>query len=152
MSSSQVRTLVNEFLAANSEEVVIDITGHYEEQSDLLHEYDVQPDSPFMALEFVGDDEVPVSLSATNDKGLYRETGSIRLHICAVAKLGVGASLVSRAESLRNLFRGRNIGGIIIESVSPVNTGPGATLEFSGGYVSGSVSISYHMDLTPTGS
>lgn len=147
MSSSQVRTIINQFLEDNSEEDVVDITGHYEELSELLHQYDIQPDSPFLGLEFIGDDEIPVSLAATNDKGLYRETGLIRLHPCAVAKLGVGASIVSRAESLRNLFRGRNIGGIIIESVSPVNTGPGATLEFSGGYVSGTVSISYHFDV-----
>ena len=149
MSSSAVRTLVRDFLEDESSETVVDLTGQFEELRVLLSESGVQPDSPWLGLEFIGDSEEPVSLSADNEKGLYREYGLIQLHICAVAKIGVGANLESRAEDLRNLFRGRRIEGIVVESVSPLNTGPGATLEFDAGYVSGTVSIGYHFDLTP---
>lgn len=150
MSSLAVRDLVRDFLADNSSETVIDLTGHFEDLRELLAVEGVQPDAPWLGLEFIGDEEVPVSLSATNTKGLYREFGQIQLHICAIAKIGVGASLETRAEALRNLFRGERIGAIVVEGVSPINTGPGATLEFDAGYVSGTVSVTYHFDITPT--
>lgn len=149
MSSKAVRDLVMDFLEDNSTETLVDLTGQFEDLRVLLRESEVQPDAPWLGIEFIGDPEEPVSLSATNDKGLYRETGMVQLHICAVAKIGVGASLVDRGEVLRNLFRGERIGGIMIESVSPVNTGPGATLEFEAGYVSGTVSVGYKYDFTP---
>lgn len=149
MSSTNVRTLVRDFLEAESSETVVDLTGQYDDLRALLGESSVQPDAPWLGLEFVGDSEEPVSLSADNTKGLYREFGLIQLHVCAVAQLGVGATLESRGEILRNLFRGRRIEGIVVESVSPINTGPGATLEFEAGYVSGTVSVAYHYDFTP---
>lgn len=149
MSSVAVRDLITDFLAANSAEKVIDLTGHYENIRDLLSEEEVQPDAPWLGIEFIGDTEEPVSLSATNVQGLYREYGMVQLHICAVARIGVGQNIIARGEVLRNLFRGERIGGIIVESVSPVNTGPGATLEFEAGYVSGSVSVAYHYDFSP---
>lgn len=149
MSSQAVRTLTTDFLAANSAETVVDLTAHYEELRELLAEAEVQPDTPWLGVDFIGDGEEPVSLSADNTKGLYRETGLIQLHVCAVARLGVGANLITRGEALRNLFRGRRIGGIVVDTVSPVNTGPGATLEFEAGYVSGTISVAYHYDFTP---
>lgn len=149
MSSLGVRTAIRQFLDDNSAESVVDLTGHFEDLRTLLAESGVQPDAPWLGLEFIGDSEEPVSLSADNEKGLYREYGLVQLHVCAVAKIGVGANLESRAEVLRNLFRGRRIGNIVVESVSPINTGPGATLEFDAGYVSGTVSVGYHADSTP---
>lgn len=149
MSSSAVRTLVKDFLEDNSAEIVVDLTGEYADVREMLGEAGVQPDSPWLGLEFAADLEEPVALSADNEKGLYREYGLIQLHICAVAKIGAGNAMLARAETLRNLFRGRRIGGIVVESLTPMNTGPGATLEFEAGYVSGTVTITYHYDLTP---
>ena len=149
MSSVAVRTLVTNFLAAESEEAVVDLTGQFEDLRQLLAESSVTPDSPWLGLEFLGDEEVPVSLAADNDKGCYREFGTIMLHVCAIGKIGVGSEIITRAEVLRNLFRGRRIGAIVIESVSPVNTGRGATLDFDAGYVSGSVAVSYYCDIFP---
>lgn len=150
MSSLAVRTAVLQFLEDNAgSETVVDLTGHYEEMLDMLAEAGLQPDAPWLGIEFIGDEELPVSLAATNDQGLYREFGIIQLHICAVAQLGVGNSMLQRAEVLRDLFRGERIGGIVVESVSPMNTGPGATLEFEGGYVSGTININYYYDVTP---
>jgi hypothetical protein len=149
MSSLSVRTLVRSFLADNSDETIVDITGHFENLSDLLEASGVSPDAPWLALEFIGDSEEAVSLTADNQKGLYREFGLIQLHVCAVARIGVGSSLEARAEVLRSLFRGRRIGDIVINSVSPINTGPGATLEFENGWVSGTVSLGYQFDYSP---
>lgn len=150
MSSVYVREKIVQFLADNQdvhEESVIDLTGGYQDLKKMLSANSVQPDAPWLGLDFTGDEELPVSLAATNDQGLYREYGQIHLHVCAVAKIGIGANLTSRGETLRDLFRGRRIEDIVIESVSPINTGPGATLEFEAGYVSGTVNVSYYRDL-----
>ena len=150
MSSSQVRTLIFDFLETNAgSETVIDLSTQYAELREMLSEAGLQPDAPWLGIDFIGDDEIPVSLAATNDIGLYRETGLIRLHVCAEAKLGAQDSMLSRGEVLRNLFRGRRINQIVIESVSPINFGPGATLEFEGGYVSGTINIGYKSDMSP---
>ena len=150
MSSSTVRTQVLAFLAANApSEDVVDLSAQFGDFKEFLAEENIQPDAPWLGIEFIGNEELPVSLAATNDQGLYRELGSILLHVCAEAKIGVGQSILSRGEALRNLFRGRRIGPIVVESVSPVNFGPGATLDFDGGYVSGSITVAYHADSSP---
>jgi len=146
MSSLAVRNLVRNFLADKSTENVVDLTGHFEDLRVLLNEEGIQPDAPWLGLEFIGDDELPVSLAATNDQGLYREVGSIVLHVCTMGAIGCGYDLENRGEVLRDLFRGERIGGVVIESVSPIRTGPGATLEFEGGYVSGSITVGYYYD------
>lgn len=149
MSSVAVRNLFRNFLSANSNEEVIDLTGQFEDLREMLVTEGVQPDAPWLGIEFVSNGEEPVSLAADNEKGLYREYGLLQLHVCAVAKIGVGANLETRGDSLLNLFRGRRIGGIVVESVAPLNTGPGATLEFEGGYVSGTVTVTFHYDNSP---
>lgn len=150
MSSLTVRTLVKAFLAAEAPtENVVDLSAEFGELREMLAELNIQPDAPWLGIDFIGDEELPVSLSATNELGLYREIGSIVLHICAEAKIGCGDSILARGETLRNLFRGRRIDSIIIEGVTPVNFGPGATLEFEGGYVSGTIVVSYQSDSTP---
>jgi len=149
MSSSQVRTAIKDLLDDESAENVVDITGHFEDFKVLLQDEGIQPNAPWLGLEFIGDDEIPISLSATNELGLYRETGLIVLHVAAEAKIGVGDSLVQRGEVLRNLFRGRRIGNIVIESVTPINTSRGATLEFDGGYMSGTINMAYYCDIIP---
>ncbi len=148
MSSLDVRTAVRTFLEENSEEDVVDLTGQFEDLRQVLEDAGIETDAPWLGLEFVSDGEGPVSLTATNDQGLYRETGLIQLHVCAVAKIGAGADLESRGDVLHKLFRGRRIGGIVVDSVIPLNTGPGATMEFEAGYVSGTVTIGYHYDST----
>lgn len=142
-----MRTEIKQFLAANSAETVVDLTSQFEDLRQLLAELSIQPDAPWLGVSFIGSDEVPVSLSATNDVGLYRETGAVQLHVVSEAKIGVGDSLLTRGETLRNLFRGRRIGDIVIESVTPLNTEAGATLEFEAGYMSGTCIVAYYRDL-----
>lgn len=147
MSSVYVRTQIKQFLDDNSGETVIDMTAQFEDLKQLLAENSIQPDAPWLGVQFIGNDEVPVSIPATNDLGLYRETGAIQLHVVSEAKIGVGDSLLTRGETLRNLFRGRRIGDIVIESVTPLNTEAGATLEFEDGYMSGTFIAAYYRDL-----
>lgn len=147
MSSVYVRTQIKDFLADNSAEDIIDLTAQYDELNKMLSEAGIQPDSPWLGLQFLGDDELPIALAATNDQGKYRESGAIYFHIVAAAQIGVGDSMLARGEVLRNLFRGRRIGSIIIDSVTPMNFDNGATLEFEGGYVSGSFFVAYRRDL-----
>jgi hypothetical protein len=147
MSSSYVRTQVKQFLEDNSNESVIDMTALFQEIKELLADNEIQPDAPWLGVQFVGDDEIPIALAATNDQGKYRESGAIYFHVVDIARIGVGDSLLTRGEVLRNLLRGRRIGDIFIESVTPMNFDSGATLEFEGGYVSGSFIVAYQRDL-----
>ncbi len=147
MASAYVRTQIKQFLDDNSAETYVDLTAQFGELSQVLAEASVQPDTPWLGLQFVGGDETPVGLSATNDQGLYRENGIIQLHVVAVAAIGVGDGLLTRGETLRNLFRGRRIGDIVIESVSPMNFDSGATLEFESGYMSGTCIVAFYHDL-----
>lgn len=147
MSSEYVRTQIKDFLEANSDEDVIDLTGVFDEIKDLLSEAGIQPSAPWLGIQFVGDDEIPVALAATNDQGKYRETGGIFFHVVSEAKIGVGDSMLTRGEALRNLFRGQRIGGILIESVKPMNFESGATLQFEGGYMAGTFFVEYQRDL-----
>lgn len=149
MSSPIVRDGIKNFLDDNSTEDVVDLSGEFGELKELLGENDIQPDAPWLGIEFIANEELPISLAATNDQGLYREIGSVLLHVCAEARVGVGQGIITRGEALRNLFRGRRIGSIVVESVSPLNFGPGATLEFDGGYVSGTITVAYHLDISP---
>lgn len=148
ISSLYVRTTIKTFLATEAPtENVIDLTSLYQELKELLEDYSIAPDSPWLGVHFIGDSEEPISLTATNDQGLYREYGAIILNFVDVAKLGNGDLLLTRGETLRNLFRGLRIGDIVIESVSPMNFGSGATLKFEGGWMSGSFIAGYYRDL-----
>jgi hypothetical protein len=147
MSSAYVRTQIKDFLETNSSEDVVDLTADFQEIKELLDDSGIQPDAPWLGVQFQGDDEIPVALAATNDQGKYRETGAIYIHVVSTARLGVGDALLTRGEVLRNLFRGRRIGDILIESVTPMNFDSGATLQFEGGYMSGSFLMAYQRDL-----
>ncbi len=148
MSSAYVRTQIAGFLAANApSEKTIDLTALFGEISEEIEAAGIDPDSPWLGIQYIGDDEIPVGLAASNEQGLYRETGAILIHVVDVARLGVGAGLLTRGETLRNLFRGRRIGDIIIESCTPMNFDDGATLQFEGGFMAGTFSVSYMRDL-----
>lgn len=147
MSSSYVRTHIKNFLSANAPtEKFVDLSALYAELPDALNEMGVTPDDPWVGLEFIGDDEVPITVGSNNTHGKYRETGAIYIHVVDVAKLGVSGSILTRAETLRTLLRGQRIGSMIIESVTPVSFEGGATLQFEGGYMSGSFILSYQSD------
>jgi hypothetical protein len=149
VSSANVRTLAKTFFEDNSAENLIDMSDIFGELNQVLTAAGLQPGVPWVGIEFVANEDKPVSLAADNTQGLYREMGSIILHIAEEAKIGVGASLLSRAEVLRKLFRGVRIGNIVVEGVTPPNFGRGATLEFDGGYMACTITIAYHADSSP---
>lgn len=146
MSSIEVRSAFKQFLSDNSEETFIDLTARMEEVRQLIRQEGLSDDAPWIGLEFQGDDEVPVQLAADNQRGQYRETGMVYVHVVTRARLGSGPEMLTRGEALRNLLRGRRIGAILVESVTPLNFGPGATLEFESGYQSGSFFVGYTFD------
>lgn len=149
MSSKHVRDGIVDFINAElSGENLVDLTAEYLEVQELLTRNNLQPRQPWLGLQFVGSEEIPVDIGATNSRGKYREIGVIYLHVVDVSKLNVHKSIISRAETIRNAFRGRRIADtILIEGVSPVNFGGGITLSFTGGYSAGVIQIDYQRDL-----
>lgn len=119
-----------------------------QEISELIEDAGLTAADPWLGIQFIGDDEVPVTIPATNTKGKYRETGAIYFHFVkrAQAVLGQADDLLARGEVLRDIIRGRRIGSIIIESVTPMNFDQGTTLQFEGGYISGSFIAAYQYD------
>jgi len=149
MSSKFVRDEIVNFLTLECPtESVIDLTAEFSEVEDMLNEHSLDHGDPWLGVQFLGSEEIPVDIGATNTRGKYREIGAIYLHIVAVAKLGVHNDILTRAEVIRSKFRGRRIGQtILIEGVAPANFGEGITLSFSGGYTAAVIQLDYQRDL-----
>lgn len=149
MSSKFVRDNILSLLQTEAPtESIIDLTADFLDLSDLLQEEGLTSGDPWLGLQFVGGEEVPMSVEASNQRGKYREHGVIFLHVVELASLGVHNVILNRAEALRDKLRGRRIGNsILIESVSPVNFGKGSTLSFDGGYTAGVIQVDYQRDL-----
>lgn len=148
MSSLAVRTDIKDFLSTNiPSEKFFDMSGRYEFFTDALQEFGITKDDDWVGLDFIGNEEVPITVPATNVQGKYRELGTISIHIVSVARPSSRDSILTRAEVFRNLLRGRRIGTTIIESVTPANFGFGATLSFEAGYISATLLVSYERDL-----
>jgi hypothetical protein len=149
MSSKFVRDGITAFIQAElSSENLVDLTADFDELQDVLTDNGLNVRDPWLGLQFVGSEEIPVDVGAINTRGKYREIGVIYLHVVDVAKLNVHNSIIARAEAVRNAFRGRRIADtILVEGVSPVNFGGGATLSFTGGYTAGLIQIDYRRDL-----
>ncbi len=148
MSSTTVRSAIKTFLTTNAPTVkVSDLSGGWLDIMDHLAGDSIGPADDWIGLQFLGNDEVPVTVGAINNSGKYRESGAIYIHVVGVAKTGVRDSILSRAETLRTLFRGQRIGGITINSVTPVNFELGATIEFEAGFISGSFILDYENEI-----
>lgn len=147
MSSSYVRTNFSAFLTANSSEDFLDLTGQFAELRYFLEDEGLTVRDDWVGLQYIGNEEIPINVGSGNTTGKYRELGAIFLHVVDIAKLGVDATILTRAEALRDLLRGRRIGDIVIESVSPPSFEQGATLQFEGGYISASIIVGYYRDL-----
>jgi hypothetical protein len=146
MSSVYVRNSMKNFLTSNSSEKFIELDGHYENIEDLLVQEGTDMNSPWVGLSYTGNDEIPISIAAGNNQGVYRETGLVQIHIVDIAKLGVSGSMMARAEVLRNLLRGSRVSDIKVESISPPNFDLGTTLEFEAGFMSCTFSVTYEYD------
>lgn len=149
MSSSTVRTTLKNFITSNSAESVIDLTGEFENINKLLQDEGIGHNDDWVGIQFIGNDERPIGLAADNASGCYRETGSFFFHVVAKSKTSSKTrdNILPRIEALRNLLRGQNISGIIIEGVTPPNFESGATLQFEGGYQSATFTAIYQNDI-----
>jgi hypothetical protein len=144
MSSVYVRTEIQNFLDLNTSEDYIDLSGQFSEIQDLVSESGLLPNDPWVGIEFVGNDEVPVTVGSHNSQGMYREIGAIYFHVVAPAGLGVQGAMLTRTEAIRDLLRGMRINNILIESVTPPTFDSG--LRFEGGYLSCSFFVSYEYE------
>jgi hypothetical protein len=149
MSSSYVRGQIQTFMTAASSgaEVVIDVTGDIEEINDFLTAHSLTYASNWVGLYYVGHSEDPITVPATNVEGCYREDGSIFIHVVAPASVGCHTGILTRAEVIRNYFRGKRINDIEIQSVSPCNFNMAESLDIDGGFTSGVVQVDYQRDL-----
>ena len=151
MSSLYVRTEIKQFISDNlsvEEPNVVDLTADFENINTLLEREGITGSTPWIGLQFVGNEEIPFALAASNNTGKYRETGAIFIHIVEKASLGIADKILQRAEVVRDAFRGRTINDMRIESITPPNFSTGATLNFEGGYTSASIILGYERDLS----
>jgi len=147
MSSLFFRDEIKDFFTTQiPTETLIDLTAEFDELEDLVESAGITVDDPWVGIQFLAYEEIPVDILSTNDTGKYRENGTILIHIVDVAKKGGYSDILIRAEAIRDKFRGRRIGPILIEAVSPPNFGQGITLSFEGGYTAAVVSIEYKFD------
>jgi hypothetical protein len=149
MSSKFVRDSILDFLTNEvGGETIIDLTAQFEEISDMLDQYSITLNDPWIGVQFIGSEEIPVSIQSTNTKGCYREVGTIYIHVVGVSSIGAHNSILDRAEVVRNALRGQRIEDTIyIEQVGPANFGEGITLNFESGYTAAAIIVFYRRDL-----
>jgi len=143
MSSSIVRTGIKGFFTTNfPSEILIDFTAEFQSINDLISASGATG-LPWVGIQFIGNSESPIGLTANNTQGKYLELGSFYLHVVNIASLAVADGIISRAESFRNKFRGQRIGDIMILDMTPVNFEAGAAITFENGLIGGSVLFNY---------
>lgn len=149
MSSEYVRDEIETFVTTNlPAENYIDITAKSDEFEFMVQDAGLDETDHLLLIQFIGANEEPITLAAGNAEGRYRETGSLFFHVTEpLDQVDVYQAILTRTETLRNLFRGQRINDILINSVSPPNFESSATLQFSGGYQSASIVINYQRDL-----
>lgn len=147
MSSVYVRDEIETFIDDNlSSENLIDLTAEYDDIEKLLAEYGLDYQSKWLGIQYIGSDELPVSVVSNNTKGKYRETGALFLHVVEPARSAAKDDILTRGEAIRDMFRGQRINDIVIEGVTPLNFESSATLQFEGGFTSASVVVNYYYD------
>lgn len=157
MSSSVVRSTINSHIQTvltgfAKPETLVDLTGEFENLSDVLDYHEVGELDPWVGIQFVGSDITINSItSLENNKGSFREDGAILIHVVDIGRLGVHNDIIARGEVIANSLRGRRLAnGIVIDEVSPVNFGRGVALQFEGKYVSGTINVGYYRDYVNT--
>jgi hypothetical protein len=152
MSSGYVRSTIKTYFATQFPGVpLVDFTAEERELEELMTQYSITFQTTWFGIEFVGNTKDPIAVATDTNKGCYRERGSLFFHIVAPVGLVTGTraadKLVANADALDAKFSGARIGDIIIESITPLNTNAGATLQFEHGFTGGSLIVSYYRDL-----
>ena len=149
MSSIAVKTKFDNFLDTEitTETKIVDVTGSFDELKDFREINNIGLRDRWLAVQYVGAEEEPISVASNNSQGKYREYGSIFLHVIDPVSPSSQVSILTRAKNIRDKIRGQNIDGIRIESVTPPNFEAGATLNFDGGYTAAAIVINYEYDI-----
>lgn len=147
MSSIYVRDQIEQFINDNlSSENLVDVTAEFDDIEELLADYGLDYQSKWLGIQYIGSDELPVSLFANNSSGKYRETGAIFLHVVEPARNAAKDDILTRGKAIRDAFRGQRINSVVVEGVTPLNFESSATLQFEGGFTSASVVVNYYYD------
>lgn len=148
MSSSKVRLEVKSLFASNIPgENLVDLSAQYSSIPEVLSKKGITLANNWCGILFIGDREETVSLAADNTRGCYRERGMVQVFVMAPAQANVSDLMVARADAIRNVFRGRNLNGVMIEEVTPPNTEQGAILELESNYMCAAFDIIYYLDI-----
>lgn len=148
MSSVYVRDQLKAFIGTDlATENLIDLTGEYRDVDDVIAGASLTFKDPWLGIQFVGSQDIPITVAANNIQGLYREIGTVMLHIVEMASSTSTGDILTRSETIRDAFRGQRINDIIVEEVTPPNFEQGATLDFESGYVAATIILSYERDL-----
>jgi len=145
MSSEYVRDEFKTFLAANSAETIIDMSGEFRTIENLLTDESISRTDDWVGVQFTASIEEPITIIG----GCYREFGVVLMHVVAPISINVfNLNILPRGDALRAKFRGKRINDIVIESITPLNTERGTTIEFDNGWTSGTFFVNYYRDLT----
>lgn len=148
MSSTYVRDQLKAFIGTDLvTENLIDLTGEYRDVDDVIAGASLTFKDPWLGIQFVGSQDIPITVAANNIQGLYREIGTVMLHIVEMASSTSTDDILTRSETIQDAFRGQRINDIIVEEVTPPNFEQGATLDFESGYVAATIILSYERDL-----
>ena len=122
MSSTYVRNEIEGFITAElPSENQIDLTGVFYNIEKVISDAGLDYKDPWLGIQYIGNEDIPITADANNSTGCYREVGVVMLHVVEQAKGTATASILTRAEAIRDAFRGRRINDVVIESVSPAN-------------------------------
>jgi len=152
VSSLAVRDSVMAFLAAEfPSEKLIDLSAEYDQFDQLMEAYGLTLSDDWLGIQFVGDEEEPVALSANNAEGGYREYGSIAIHCVTPASMNGRRPMLQRAENIRKKLRGQRLsGGVMIMECNPANTEAGAAIQFDSGFMGATFFTTYYIDISAT--
>ena len=152
MSSKTVRDAIKNYLSStHPTENIIDITEEIEDLQDLIEGAGlVYQEDAWLGIDFIGFDEYPIDVLATNTTGKYREEGVLMIYVVeAVNKQDVmnpRDRILVRAENILNSLRGKRLNGVVIERLTTPNFQAGSNLQFEGNYVSAMLSATFHFD------
>lgn len=138
MSSNAVQTKIDDYLAANW--LATPIRG-------VDNDLDGPPLAsldPWIAVQYPGADESQASMGDPGNN-VWREEGVIVVHIQVASGTGK-ATYLSLGDQMAALFRGKDIDGVHIRSVSPPNFREDVKA-FQGNWYSLSMTIDYYHDI-----
>ncbi|MCK5883237.1 MAG: hypothetical protein KAG61_06075 [Bacteriovoracaceae bacterium] len=148
MSSQYVREqMLTHLQTTFPTEKIVDLTAQYKDLYEFLADNSIGKTDNWIGVQFTGGPDDLITIGS--DGGCYRETGAILLHVVAPLQIGVVGIILPRVELIRKGLRGTRVNlDITIDSTTTPNFEAGATLEFSGGYTSGTTVLNYHRDET----